>query len=80
MFFETITLGGRPKSKEFLKNLDSTWSGNFFDDKSMKLQWGKTGVLVQNDQIRLKNGQKWTKMVKNGEIRLNVALRKGLRS
>ena len=35
---------------------------------------GKTGVLVQNDQVRLKNGQKWTKMVKNGEIRLKMAI------
>ena len=35
---------------------------------------GKIGVLVQNDQIRLKNGQKWTKMVKNVEIRLKMAI------
>ena len=40
MFFETTTLGGRQNSKEFLKNLESTWSGFFFNEKSMKLQWG----------------------------------------
>ena len=40
-FFETTALGRRPKSKEILKNIDSTWSGFFFDEKSVKLQWGK---------------------------------------
>ena len=35
---------------------------------------GKIGALVQNGQIRLKNGQKWTKMVKNGERRLKMAI------
>ena len=35
---------------------------------------GKIGVLAQNDQVRLKNGQKWAKMVKNGEIRLKMAI------
>ena len=35
---------------------------------------GKIGVLVQNYQIRLKNGQKWTEMVKNGELRLKMAI------
>ena len=35
---------------------------------------GKIEGLAQNDQIRLKNGQKWTKMVKNGKIRLKMAI------
>ena len=35
---------------------------------------GEIEVLVQNDQIRLKNGQKWTKMIKNGEIRLKMTI------
>ena len=49
MFFETYTLGGRPKMKDFLKNIDSTWPGLFFfDEKSMKLQW-ENGLL----------GRKW---------------------
>ena len=38
------------------------------------MKMGKIGVLDQNVQIRLKNGQKWTKMVKNGEIRLKMAI------
>ena len=37
-FFEENTLGGRPKMKELLKNLESTWSGFFFNQKSVKLQ------------------------------------------
>ena len=35
---------------------------------------GKIGVLVQNGQFQLKNGQKWTKMVKNDETRLKMAI------
>ena len=35
---------------------------------------GKIGVLVQNGQIRLKNGQKWHKMVKNGETRSKMVI------
>ena len=38
-FFEENTLGGRPKMKEFLKNLEPTWSGFFFNEKSTKVQW-----------------------------------------
>jgi len=35
---------------------------------------GKIGVLGQNGQIRLKNGQKWPKMVENGEACLKTAI------
>ena len=35
---------------------------------------GKIGVLVQHGLIRLKNGQKLTKMVENGETSLKMAI------
>ena len=58
--------------KEFLKNLDSTWSGIFFDEKSMKLQWEnglfgpkwlnlRSPKTAKNYQNQPKNGQKSVK-------------------
>ncbi len=64
VFFETNTLGGRPKMKEFLKNLDSTWSGKFFDEKSMKLQWENRGFDPQWPN----SGQKWSKIDPYGRL------------
>ena len=66
-FFEENTLGGRPKMKEFLTNFDSTWSGIFFDEKSMKSQWGKYRFLPKMTKFGSKtgkNGPKWSKMAK----------------
>ena len=49
-FLARDSVGGRQKMKEFWKNLDPTWSGYFFNQKSPFFQW-------ENDQ----NGQKWPK-------------------
>ena len=51
-FFRRDSVGGWPKMKEFWKNFDSTWSGNFSDQKSPFFQW--------------ENGSKWQKWPKHG--------------
>ena len=46
-FLQRLGWGQGPKTKQILKNFDSTWSGNFSDHKSHVFQWGFWRVLAQ---------------------------------
>ena len=51
------SVGARQKSKDFWKKPDSTWSGNFSDQKSPCFQW--------------ENGSKWPKVAKTWHAKKN---------
>ena len=66
--FAETRLGVGPKTKEFLKNFDSTWSGYFFDGRSASFKsgfWAFWPNWAPKRPKTGKNGQKWTKSAKN---------------
>ena len=72
-FFAETRLGAGPKTKEFLKNFDSTWSGKFFDGRSTFFKsgfWAFLGNTTKFGPKTPQNRQKWTKMVKVGQKRI----------
>ena len=72
LFFCTDSVGARQKTKEFWKNFDSTWSGNFSDQKSpffKSVFWALWGKMTKFGTKTPQNRQKWTKMNKVGQKR-----------
>ena len=69
-FFAETRLGVGPKMKEFLKKIDSTWSGKFFDGRSTFFKtefWAFWGNMTKFGPKTPQNRQKWTKMDKVGQ-------------
>ena len=66
-FWGRGSVGGWPKLKEFWKNFDSTWSGNFSDLKSPFFKsgfWTLWGKMTKSGPKTPQNRQKWAKMDK----------------